>query len=828
MSSQRRYSATKTQNNYYFSGKKRKWVPRNNSSIQNTNKTGRNRKIGFQLIDQDKVEINPTFFMPPQIVTLIKKYETIYNPTAKAYQIPFKHYSKLYKDLDKFLNNEENKKIVEFKNVTLEPIPLLPLEVSSKAKDISVIKFKQTINQTNKKTSLAQVTIDYTNDEQKSIDSLPSNLLAILYQFQKDGINFGIERKGRILLADEMGVGKSIQAIGISLLYKENWPVLIICPSSLKLVWRDEIFKWIPDINRDKINMQIFKSSKDKYKNGLKFYIMSYDLTIKLEEQLKEKKFNFIIADEAHYLKSPDAKRTKCLIPIIQKSKRVLLLTGTPILSRPVELYPLLTMLRPDLFHNFKTFGNSYCDPKRNFFGMDWTGSSCAKELNYILKNIMIRRLKKDVISQLPPKKRQKIEIQTDPKVIKQIKAINITSDDLFKKIQELNNSINIYNNHHFEDEDEDNEGNENILNVFSKVYMLSAEAKTQGVKDYIHYLLDNKCKFLIFAHHKIMLDAIEEEVQKLKIDYIRIDGKVKLEKRQEYVNKFQSDETCLVAILSITACYTGITLTAASTVVFSELHMTPAVMIQAEDRAHRIGQEHECVNIHYLYGPETLDEVLFKMLNQKQNIFSNTLDNMSKNMEVKYTFKKVGDFEKGRADLDVDINKKKMIVTNSGCKNMTLNNFVFNKNKDETNNIDNNDDNIDKENNIKDNLKSVNLHKSQIRRNREYTPSKFNDDEEEDNDDKINNNGDDDINIDIFNNNDKNDKDDKTDKSDDESIFKHFLEKTKDQTNIDESIDNINKPTKDKPKKNENKRRSNNNKNEGKILFKSISDFFK
>ena len=75
---------------------------------------------------------------------------------------------------------------------------------------------------------------------------------------------------------------------------------------------------------------------------------MSYDLTIKLEEKIKNKNFNFIIADEAHYLKSPDAKRTKCLMPIIQKSKRVLLLTGTPILSRPVELYPLLTMLRPD------------------------------------------------------------------------------------------------------------------------------------------------------------------------------------------------------------------------------------------------------------------------------------------------------------------------------------------------------------------------------------------------------------------------------------------------------------------------------------------------
>ena len=112
---------------------------------------------------------------------------------------------------------------------------------------------------------------------------------------------------------------------------------------------------------------------------------------------------------------------------------------------------------------------------------------------------------------------------------------------------------------------------------------------------------------------------------------------------------------------------------------------MTPAVMIQAEDRAHRIGQEHECVNIHYLYGHDTIDEVLFKMLNQKQNIFSNTLDNMEKNMEVKNTYKKVGDFQKGRDDLDVNINNKKLIVTESGNKNMTLNDFVFNrKNKKE------------------------------------------------------------------------------------------------------------------------------------------------
>ena len=794
MSTQRRTSVAQTRNFYNFSGNKRKWFSRNSCSMPKDKNFVKKNKIGFQLIEQEKVEINPNFYMPPQIVTLIKKNNAIYNGSSKAYQIPFKNYSILYKEIEKLINSEEYKKIIEFKNIVLEPIPLLPLEVASKAKDLQIMKFRQTITQSNNKKSTTQVTLDFSKDEYKSLDSLPNQFLSTLYEFQKDGINFGIQRKGRFLLADEMGVGKSIQAIGVSLLFKENWPVLIICPSSLKLVWRDEIEKWIPEINKDKINIQVFKSSKDQFKNGEKFYIMSYDLSVKLEQKIKDKNFNFIIADEAHYLKSQDAKRTKCLIPIIQKSKRVLLLTGTPILSKPVELYPLLTMIRPDLFHNFKIYGNRYCDPKANFFGVDWTGSSCAKELNYILKNIMIRRLKKDVISQLPPKKRQKIEIQTDPKIVKQISAISINSEALFKKLEEINNNpLNLKLNL----DDEEGEGKENINNLFNKLYILSAEAKANGVKEYIRYLIDNRCKFLIFAHHKVMLDAIEEEVKKLKIDYIRIDGKIKVEKRQEFVNKFQKDETCLVAILSITACYTGITLTAASTVVFSELHMTPAVMIQAEDRAHRIGQEHQCVNIHYLYGPDTLDEILFRMLNEKQNIFSNTVDNKSANMDVRYTFKKVGDFEKGKSDLELDINNKKVIVTNSGSKNMTLNGFVTFKNK-YNNNLEKTE--------INEELKNVNLHKTNDRRNREYTPSKYTDDED-DNDDELEIESNNNLNININN--------------DYDSITKNLFGKSKNDFNTNESI---NKPTKDKVNI---KKKKGSNKNNEKISINPISNYF-
>ena len=371
------------------------------------------------------------------------------------------------------------------------------------------------------------------------------------------------------------------------------------------------------------------------------------------------------------------------------------------------------------------------------------------------------------------------------------------------EKFNELNNASINPNLVSFVNNDDIEEGNDNLVNLFNKVYKLSAEAKASGVKEYIHYLIDNKCKFLIFAHHIVMLDAIEEEVKKLKVDYIRIDGKVKLEKRQEYVQKYQNDETCLVAILSITACYTGITLTSASTVVFSELHMTPAVMIQAEDRAHRIGQEHECVNIHYLYGHDTIDEVLFKMLNQKQNIFSNTLDNMEKNMEVKNTYKKVGDFQKGRDDLDVNINNKKLIVTESGNKNMTLNDFVFNRKNKKEKEVKEEKEEKEESKDINDinsyinetSKNNINLHKTQSRRRIKSPEDKNNNNDNETEIEEINTNAYDDIS-------------------------NPFMKEKKEDINIEED----NEQTKIK---NNTINKKTSRKNQDKMSFKSILDFF-
>ena len=166
-----------------------------------------------------------------------------------------------------------------------------------------------------------------------------------------------------------------------------------------------------------------------------------------------------------------------------------------------------------------------------------------------------------------------------------------------------------------------------------SKAYMLTSKAKMKGVAEYVSYLIQSECKFIIFAHHLEMLDAIQEQVIKENVKFIRIDGSTSSDGRYRGVQAFQNNKDCLVAVLSILAAGQGLTLTAASTVVIAEMAWAPGVMIQAEDRAHRIGQV-KSVNIHYLFGPNTLDEYIWPKIQGKLNIVTGALDN-HKNVAV-------------------------------------------------------------------------------------------------------------------------------------------------------------------------------------------------
>ena len=136
-------------------------------------------------------------------------------------------------------------------------------------------------------------------------------------------------------------------------------------------------------------------------------YIFSYNIAMRLAGILGRKNYKIIIVDEVHFLKSRESMRSKNLVPVLMKTKRILLLSGTPILARPAELYNLVRIIRPDVFNSFIDFGKRYCNPKEAHYGIDWSGSKNQRELHMVIeRSIMIRRLKSQVLKQLPSKRR--------------------------------------------------------------------------------------------------------------------------------------------------------------------------------------------------------------------------------------------------------------------------------------------------------------------------------------------------------------------------------------------------------------------------------------
>ena len=295
-----------------------------------------------------------------------------------------------------------------------------------------------------------------------------------------------------------------------------------------------------------------------------------------------------MIVDEAHYLKSRESLRAKNLVPVIMRCKRLLLLTGTPIMSKPAEIYNLLRALRPDIFYSFNEFGKRYCNPREEHYGIDWSGTKCGRELHMLIEgSIMIRRMKSDVLTELPSKRRQKIAISTDSNQVKKIHW-------MLKKIKNWSDKIGRHGENVFGAMDSDFDQfvqergmqDPNIARLDDKAaylinaYNLTGKAKIKGVLEFTETLIENRTKFIIFAHHFEMLDAIEDQVVRKKVSHVRIDGRIEVQKRYEAVKKFQLEPECLIAILSLTACSTGITLTASSTVVFAEMCWTPGVMV--------------------------------------------------------------------------------------------------------------------------------------------------------------------------------------------------------------------------------------------------------
>lgn len=468
--------------------------------------------------------------------------------------------------------------------------------------------------------------------------------------YQRAGIAFGFERPG-VLFGDEMGLGKTIQAIGIlncmlAATAEPRLKVLVVCPASLKLNWQRELTKWT--VKRIPIFVADSKMCPDMF--GV--VIINYDILHKHEDVIHGIEYDLVICDEAHYLKAgqksrrgkmvfgvkPTAKQVAAGVTDVPgiRAKKKLLLTGTPIANRPMELFPLINYLDPLRWNNFFRFGIRYCGGNKDGGHWDFTGSSNLEELQDILRStIMVRRLKKDVLKELPPKRRQVIELAAEGETARLVKAERQAFEGKDDEIAQLEAAVELAK----ADDNEDayrsavDSLKKGIGAAFGEIATLrrnTAVAKIPQVIEHLRDALDeNDDAIVVMCHHHEVSSALMKEFGDLAVLHR---GDMDMAAKDAAVTRFQgtkdvqADPTCRLFIGSIQASGVGITLTRAAHVVFAELDWVPGNVSQAEDRCHRIGQD-ESVLIQHLVLEGSLDAVMAKRIISKQEVIERALD---------------------------------------------------------------------------------------------------------------------------------------------------------------------------------------------------------
>jgi SWI/SNF-related matrix-associated actin-dependent regulator of chromatin subfamily A-like protein 1 len=433
-----------------------------------------------------------------------------------------------------------------------------------------------------------------------------THLWQCMFPYQREGVMDVVRRKnGRALIGDEMGLGKTLQAIAIYKYYNHT-KLLVICPAYLRYNWRHEIEKWVPGTETT-----IISTGKDPL-DGVLPLIISYELAASKSKELAKMKFDMVVCDESHYMKSHKTKRTKGITPLVKNIPHALLLTGTPCLNRPIELFPQMHMLYPKFFPKYKQFAERYCDGKMSPMGFyDDSGISNNFELTwYVRKIALIRRVKRDVLTDLPPKRRTELYLQLTKKEIKPMLP-------KFDKWKDLNARIP----HMVPCSDEVKKAAFERKALIAELFRNTCEAKANVVKKVVKDMVEQGLKFIVFCYHKLLLDEVESVCN----SFIRIDGDTPQKKRQDLVDRFQNGDA-QVAVLSLLAASTGLTLTASSIVLFAELYFVPGTILQAEDRVHRIGQTSMC-DIRFIIAKGGLDEHLWKMVHHKLQTLDCALD---------------------------------------------------------------------------------------------------------------------------------------------------------------------------------------------------------
>ncbi len=414
----------------------------------------------------------------------------------------------------------------------------------------------------------------------------------------------------RFILADDMGLGKTTSTI-IAALETGAKKILIICPASLKINWEREIANYT--------DRSVYIAEGKKFSTESDFVIVNYDI-LKNFHDPKEKdnsllfksEFELVILDEAHMVSNAQAQRTKIINSYVKTIKRVWLLTGTPMTSRPMNYYNLLNIIESPVAQNWMAYAIRYCQGyqftagKRKVWNV--TGASNLEELRDRTSKQILRRLKEEVLD-LPDK--------------------IITPVYLRLKSKEYEDLMGEY----YEWFDKNSNESSSLTVQFSKLMKVRKVISNEKVKqtiEFVENIIDQGKKVIIFTNFTDTLQTIYQHFGK---QAVYLDGSCNKVQRQFAVDQFQDNEKITVFVGNLKAAGVGLTLTSAEAVIMNDLSFVPAEHAQAEDRAYRYGQKNN-VLVYYPLFENTIEGAVYDILNHKKKIISTVMgDEISENV---------------------------------------------------------------------------------------------------------------------------------------------------------------------------------------------------
>ncbi|NAS19391.1 serine/threonine protein phosphatase [Clostridium butyricum] len=438
---------------------------------------------------------------------------------------------------------------------------------------------------------------------------VPKNLNAELRKYQITGFNWfkNLSYLGfGGILADEMGLGKTIQTIAF-LLSEKNKTTLIVAPTSLIYNWKNEFYKFAPSMK-----IGIVHGLKDERSEVLKNF-KNYDVILTTygtlrndEEEYKSIKFDYCILDEGQNIKNPVAQNTTSVKNINAENRFVL--TGTPIENNLIELWSIFDFLMPGYLDSVNTFKNKFVNKNDSVI-----------ELQKYIKPFMLRRLKKDVIKELP----EKIEKNHYVELAKEQKKLYVSYvNDIKEKME----------SEEFKDD------KITIFSYLTKLRQLCLDpsviydnykgknSKSDELISILHDYIEDNHKILVFSQFTSVLKNISNKLDEEKINHMYLDGSVNASKRLELVQEFNENKNIKVFLISLKAGGTGLNLTSADIVVHFDPWWNPAVEEQATDRAHRIGQKN-IVQVIKLISEGTIEDKIINMQEEKKKLINDVID---------------------------------------------------------------------------------------------------------------------------------------------------------------------------------------------------------